>query len=100
MKEFRDLRPDWMFVGECDNPAFQEEEGFTLDSMHKWNGNQMDAHFGKFFTELFGMAISKFWIGIKYSNVSWFVFLMRRANPHGMRFLKVEGEPENFTLAE
>lgn len=72
MQEFRDLRPGWTFVSECDKPLYKEEEhGFVLDDAQSWSEEQLDRHYQKFFTELYAMAFAKHWIGVKYTNVSW-----------------------------
>ena len=81
----RSSRPTWRFLSECDN---SHQEGFDLRDMAKWGETEYDEHYGKFFSELFAMAASKYWIGVTYTNVSWFVFFMRG------------GKMENFELLD
>jgi len=80
-------RPTWRFVSECDN-THQEQEGFDLKDMKKWGPAEYDEHYGKFFSELYAMTASKYWIGVAYTNVSWFVYFMRG------------GKMENFELLD
>jgi hypothetical protein len=78
-------RPDWHFVSECDNT---DQKGFDLNDMKDWGPAEYDEHYGKFFSELYAMAASKYWIGVTYTNVSWFVYFMRG------------GKMENFELLD
>ncbi|KAI2507399.1 hypothetical protein MHU86_7012 [Fragilaria crotonensis] len=72
MKEFRDLRPSWRFVSECDREQQAVGHGgFALADMAKWSQKDTDAHYSKFFIELYAMATAKFFIGVWYTNVSW-----------------------------
>mmetsp|Transcript_8066 Transcript_8066/g.17481 ORF Transcript_8066/g.17481 Transcript_8066/m.17481 type:complete len:432 (-) Transcript_8066:121-1416(-) len=75
MDEFREARPQWIFVSECDNAS--EETGFVYGEMKYWNEEQTDAHFHKFITEMIGMASAKYWIGVASTNVSYWVYFMR-----------------------
>ncbi|KAL7530928.1 hypothetical protein ACHAXR_003755, partial [Thalassiosira sp. AJA248-18] len=75
MQEFREYRPEWNFVSECDNAT--EENGFVFKEMKFWNEEQTDAHFNKFIAEMIGMASAKFWIGVPTTNVSFWVYFMR-----------------------
>jgi len=70
----RIVRPDWRFVSECDKA---KQEGFALSAMNRWSHEETDAHFGKFFIELYAMALSKYFIGVAYTNVAWWAFFMR-----------------------
>ena len=76
MQEFRDLRPTWVFVSECDHQG-DDEHGFALNDVSGWSKEFTDAHFKKFFVELYGLAISKVFIGWSFTNVSWWTYFMR-----------------------
>ena len=73
--EFREARPEWKFVSECDNAS--EANGFVYKEMKLWNEEQTDAHFNKFIAEMIGMATAKYWIGVATTNVSYWVYFMR-----------------------
>mmetsp|Transcript_10411 Transcript_10411/g.11904 ORF Transcript_10411/g.11904 Transcript_10411/m.11904 type:complete len:468 (-) Transcript_10411:423-1826(-) len=75
MTEFRELRPKWTFVSECDRN--ENHNGFILTDMRQWTLEQTDEHFQKFFVELFGLVGSWFLIGVSYTNVAWWAFYMR-----------------------
>jgi hypothetical protein len=85
LSTLRESRPTWRFISECDK---HHQEGFDLRDMAKWTNQDYDEHFGKFFVELFAMAHAKYFIGIGYTNVSWFVYFMRG------------GKMENFELLD
>ena len=68
MDEFRQLRPHWTFLSECDHQS-KDEHGFTLNDLSEWTKEQTDEHFAKFFVELYGLAISKVFIGWSFTNV-------------------------------
>lgn len=55
MEEFRTLRPNWRFVSECDSIQ-NRDHGFALVDMAQWSKDATDAHFLKFFVELYAMA--------------------------------------------
>jgi hypothetical protein len=74
LKDLRLMRPKWRFVSECDR---LEQHGFTLNDHSKWSKAELDNHYAKFFVELFAMAGAKVWIGVAYTNVSWWVYFMR-----------------------
>jgi hypothetical protein len=57
MKEFRQLRPDWTFISECDKQQY--DNGFVLRDIHKWSDDHQEDHFRKFFVEMFALATSK-----------------------------------------
>jgi hypothetical protein len=86
LPELRSKRPDWRFVSECDKVP--SSKGFVLNEMQHWGLDEYDEHYQKFFTELFAMYTASFWIGIAYTNVSWFVYFMRG------------GKMENFWLVD
>ena len=75
MEEFREARPQWKFVSECDNAS--EANGFVYKEMKLWNDEQTDAHFHKFIAEMIGMASARYWIGVATTNVSYWVYFMR-----------------------
>ena len=92
MQEFRDQRPDWTFVSECDNAT--EENGFVYKEMKHWTEEQTDAHFHKFIAEMIGMASAKHWIGVPTTNVSYWIYFMRPLDAHDENFVWVE-KPRN-----
>ena len=98
MKEFREARPEWKFLSECDKAAHAKEDGFVLLESTEWTEEQLDSHYNKFFVELFSMAFAKYWIGVKYTNVSWFILFMRRANLDTTDALYTPGRAEGITL--
>ena len=75
MDEFRQAKPDWNFVSECDNAS--ESNGFVIEDMEKWTLEQTDAHYQKFFSELIAMASAKYFIGVPTTNVAIMVYFMR-----------------------
>lgn len=75
LQELRKARPNWRFVSECDR---LEQHGYVLQDQQKWSKEELDDHYAKFFVELFAMAGAKVWIGVAYTNVSWWVYFMRR----------------------
>ncbi len=87
MGEFRSLRPNWTFVSPCDRVQHAGDHGFVLAAMKDWSEQEMDRHYEKFMTELFGLAIAKHVIGVTYTNVSWWVFFMRGADVGSMEFV-------------
>jgi hypothetical protein len=87
MSELRGLKPDWTFVSQCDLEAHVADKGFALTDMKNWNTEMTDAHYAKFFAELYGLAAAKFVIGVAYTNVSWWVLFMRRARLDAILFL-------------
>jgi hypothetical protein len=74
LSELRSAKPTWKFVSECDN---SQQTGFVINDMYEWDIAEHDKHNAKFFTELFTMAAAAYWIGVAYTNVSWFVYFMR-----------------------
>ena len=69
MQEFRRLRPDWIFVSECPGESDDNSiTGFVLREMKDWTLDQTDAHYRKFFVELYASAIAKVFIGVTYTN--------------------------------
>lgn len=80
MAEFRRMRPAWIFVSECDvedNSKAAAQNGFALSDFKNWGEAAEDAHFTKFFTEIYAMAMSRVFIGVRYTNVSWWVYFLR-----------------------
>jgi len=87
--ELRSLRPSWIFVSECDITTKDSSDlhGFTLRDMKDWTMEQTDAHYEKFFVELLGLVSAKYFIGTAYTNVSWWVFFMRRPDRDSFQLL-------------
>lgn len=77
--QFREQRPTWKFVSECDNVSkdFQGLNGYHASSMRSWTKEETDAHYRKFFVEIFALSTAKYFIGVSHTNVSWWVFFMR-----------------------
>jgi hypothetical protein len=90
MDEFRSLRPTWRFVSECDKQAQSAagHAGFALADMKAWSQSDTDAHYAKFFVELYAMATAKYFIGVWYTNVSWWAQFMR--DPDRTTFLMLD----------
>lgn len=97
MKEFREMRPNWMFVSECDKDDTLGRSGFALRDMKEWTKEHTDAHFSKFFVELYAMATAKYFIGVWYTNVSWWAQFMREADRTTFLMLDTPGT-EGFAL--
>lgn len=96
MGELRALKPDWTFVSQCDVIGNAADHGFALTDMKAWSELDMDRHYEKFFAELLGLSISKYFIGVAYTNVSWWVLFMRRARAGEMEFLDTKQSPSAF----
>jgi len=79
MDEFHTLRPNWTFVSECSSDQ-KQIDGFRLTDMSQWTHDDTDTHFHKFFVELFAMAAAKYFIGVIYTNVTWWVLFMRSSS--------------------
>merc|ERR1712232_1500757 len=80
LSEFRSMRPEWTFVSECDkenNSKAAGQQGFELKAVKDWSEDAKEAHFTKFFTEIFALTFSKVFIGVGYTNVAWWVFFLR-----------------------
>ena len=90
MKEFRSLRPTWRWVSECDNIQ-NREHGFALVDMKDWTKKQTDDHFHKFFIELYAMATSKYFVGVIYTNVTWWAFFMRTDAKDRFKIIQTPG---------
>lgn len=88
MKELRDLRPGWRFVGECDNAT--EDNGFVIADMKTWSLEQTDRHYEKFITEMIAMASAKYWIGVSTTNVSFWIYYMRHYDAGDDTFIFVD----------
>ena len=76
MNKLRSLKPNWTFVSMCDD-SNGNENGFRLADMRVWTQEETDRHFFKFFVELYALTISKYYIGVGYTNVAWWTFFMR-----------------------
>jgi hypothetical protein len=94
--ELRALKPDWTFVSQCDVIGNAADHGFALTDMKAWSELDMDRHYEKFFAELLGLSIAKYFIGVTYTNVSWWVLFMRRARAAEMEFLDHKQSPAAF----
>ena len=75
LPELKQLRPSWTFVSAC---VQREERGFSLQQMRHWTLDQTDAHYHKFLVELYAMAIATYFVGVTYTNVSWFALFLRQ----------------------
>jgi len=84
----REARPEWKIVSECDRV---EQHGYDLQEQTHWSQEYLDTHYEKFFVELFAMAGAKVWIGVTYTNVSWWVYFMRE-NTEEQTFYLLETE--------
>jgi hypothetical protein len=88
MQDLRALRPQWHFVGECDEAT--EDNGFVIADMKKWSLDQTDKHYQKFITEMIAMASAKYWIGVSTTNVSYWIYFMRHYQSHDDTFVFVD----------
>lgn len=75
--ELQALRPTWTFVSACDFDQDKNEHGYDVFENAKWSSDEIQQHYSKFFVELFAMASAKIFIGVWYTNVSWWVYFMR-----------------------
>jgi len=92
MGDFRSRRPHWNFVSECDdNTNHQSNNGFRINDMKRWDSEATDAHFRKFMVELIAMASAKYFIGVLYTNVTWWVLFMRSQDPSTFKILTTPG---------
>ena len=97
MSEFRTMCPAWTFVSECDveeNKA-AAQNGFALRDFKDWGADAEDAHFTKFFTEIYAMTMSRVFIGVAYTNVSWWVYFLRPFRHSFILLDKPKGEPDS-----
>ena len=88
MEELCAYRPQWKFVGECDNAT--GDNGFVLAHMKTWSLEQTDNHYHKFITEMIAMASAKYWIGVSTTNVSFWMYFMRHYKAHDDTFVFVD----------
>jgi len=88
LERLRQMKPEWRIVSECDRV---EQHGYVLQDQLKWTQAELDQHYEKFFVELFAMAGGKVWIGVTYTNVSWWVYFMREKTEE-KTFYILEGE--------
>jgi len=98
--ELRSLRPSWTFVSECDFATKDSSDlhGFALTDMKDWTMEQTDAHFEKFFVELLGLVSAKYFIGTSYTNVSWWVFFMRKPDRNMFQILDPPADNKDHLL--
>ena len=90
MKDIRELRPTWEFVGECDNAT--EDNGFVIAETLHWSLEQTDKHYEKFITEMIALASAKYFIGISNTNVALFVYFMRHVDATDDTWEFVDGD--------
>jgi hypothetical protein len=93
MGELRALRPEWTFESECDNVS--SHGGFAIGDMAEWTPAETDAHFMKFFVELYGIVAAKIVIGVAYTNVSWWAYFMRQGEWSEYKMLDILGKEKN-----
>ena len=89
LDDFRKQRPHWVFVSECDRMV---EQGFALADVHDWTLQDTDAHFQKFFIELYAMAFSRVYIGVHTTNVAWWAYFMRQPDQPGLYRILGDGD--------
>ncbi len=90
MQEMRDLRPEWTFVGECDNAT--EDNGFVIAETKHWSLEQTDKHYEKFITEMIALASAKYFIGVSNTNVALFVYFMRHFDATDDTWVFIDGD--------
>jgi len=98
MSVFREMRPNWTFVSECDveeNSKAAAQNGFALRDFKNWGEAAEDAHFTKFFTEIYAMTMSRVFIGVGYTNVSWWVYFLRPFRHSFILLDKPKGQPDS-----
>mmetsp|Transcript_361 Transcript_361/g.390 ORF Transcript_361/g.390 Transcript_361/m.390 type:complete len:403 (-) Transcript_361:154-1362(-) len=88
LDRLKQMKPEWRIVSECDRV---QQHGYVLADQLKWTQAELDEHYEKFFVELFAMAGGKVWIGVTYTNVSWWVYFMREKTEE-KTFYVLEGE--------
>lgn len=76
MEQLRKRRPKWEFVSECDKIE-AGSKWLDIAVIKDWTVGDTDAHVQKFLTELYALAIGKYYIGTPYSAISWLVYFMR-----------------------
>jgi hypothetical protein len=76
--ELRVMRPKWQFESQCDKVS--SHGGFAIEDMTRWTPAETDAHFMKFFVELYGIVSAKIVIGVGYTNVAWWAYFMRQGD--------------------
>mmetsp|Transcript_18005 Transcript_18005/g.27280 ORF Transcript_18005/g.27280 Transcript_18005/m.27280 type:complete len:506 (-) Transcript_18005:111-1628(-) len=95
----RKARPQWLFISQCDQLS-ETQNGFDILDVPKMNEAQREEHFRKFFVELYALALSKVFIGVAYTNVAWFAYMMR-PNVEKSTFILLDKSPfeNDHTLA-
>jgi hypothetical protein len=94
LQELRSKRPHWRFVSECEN---LHQSGFVLTEMANWKLSDYDAHYEKFFTELFALYGASYVFGVAYTNVAWFLYFMRGGKP--VNFELLDKPPKESQIA-
>mmetsp|Transcript_6794 Transcript_6794/g.7469 ORF Transcript_6794/g.7469 Transcript_6794/m.7469 type:complete len:750 (-) Transcript_6794:222-2471(-) len=99
LPEFRKMRPDWTFLSECDKEKKSDvDTGFALSDVHNWGRDEQAAHFGKFFVEIYALTGAKVFIGVAYTNVSWWVYFLRPFRHSFILLDKPKGEKDNVVF--
>ena len=91
------LIPSTNINSECDR-AKKADHGFALADMNGWSQDATDEHYNKFFVELYAMASAKVFIGIWYTNVTWWAFFMRPDNRSTFKLLDTPGVEDRESL--
>jgi len=90
---FREMRPEWNFVSECDVQKISAGRGgFNLTEVADWSADAEKAHYVKFFTEIYALTLSKVFIGVSYTNLAWWIFFMRPFRHSFILLDKPEGQ--------
>lgn len=59
LSELRQFRPTWNFVSACkEGGSDNDDNGYHINHVQHWSGEQRDEHFTKFFVELYALALS------------------------------------------
>jgi len=79
MKRLQELKPTWNFQSQCYNATEEDDiqDGYDIKHIPDWSYQQREAHFKKFFVELYALSLSKVYIGVAYTNVAWFSYFLR-----------------------
>jgi hypothetical protein len=78
LPELRKLRQHWRIISQCPEESEKKEsDGFVIKDIVKWDDQQREDHFRKFFVELYALALSRVYVGVGYTNVAWFAYFLR-----------------------
>lgn len=87
----RSARPQWMFRSQCDVLVPERQQmGYDINEIPHMNEAQKEEHFRKFFIELYALALSKVYIGVGYTNVAWFAYMMKPNNIDKSTFILLD----------